>query len=123
MNAISRLIFGAALLIALVGCDPVAPLFLRNGLATPITVQTTYEGGNPSEGILAPGQRLTFMHPGGVIEHVVVISGSQKLYDLNKQALLDMLNSVADPRQVTWNIQSDRIKPLTRAELEQLEKK
>ena len=59
MNAI-RFVLTAALLTALAACDPAYPLFLRNGLATPITVQTTFEEGAPSEGVLQPGERLAF---------------------------------------------------------------
>ncbi|MBX6421551.1 MAG: hypothetical protein IRZ06_11190 [Nevskia sp.] len=123
MSATVRFLFGVALLIGLVACDPAYPLFLRNGLATPITVQTTFQGSAPSEGVLQPGQTLTFLHPQGEIEHVVVLSEGRKLHDLTRQALLDMRNSVSDPRQVTWNIQADGIKPLSRAEIEGLEKK
>lgn len=123
MSAPVRFFFGATLLIGLTACDPAYPLFLRNGLATPITVQTTFEGSAPSEGTLRPGQTLTFLHPQGEIEHVVVFAEGRKLHDLNRQALLGMLNSVPDPRQVTWNIQSDGIKSLSRAEIEELEKK
>lgn len=123
MSTIVRFLFGVVLLIGSVACDPAYPFFLRNGLAAPITVQTTFEGGAPSEGIMQPGERLAFLHPKGEIERVVVLSEGQKLHDLNRQALLDMRNSVSDPRQVTWNIQSDGIKPLSRAEVEKLEKK
>lgn len=123
MSATVRFLVGTTLLVGLAACDPAYPLFLRNGLAAPITVQTKFEGSTPSEGILQPGERLAFLHPRGEIERVVVLSEGRKLHDLNRQALFDMRTSVSDPRQVTWNIQPDGIKPLSRAEVEKLEKK
>ena len=122
MNAI-RFVLATVMLVGLAACDPTYPLFLRNGLATPITVQTTFEEGTPSKGALQPGERLAFLHPKGKIERVVVFSEGRKLHELDRQALLDMRNAVPDPRQVIWNIQSDGIKPLSRAEVERLEKK
>lgn len=112
---------GVGLLVGLAGCDPGYPLVLRNGLATPITVQTNFEGEPPAEGTFRPGEELGFLHPKGDLERVVVFSGGQRLHDLNKQALLDMRNSVPDPWRVIWNIQVDGIKPLSRSEVEQLE--
>lgn len=123
MNTAIRLFWGGALLAGLVACDPAYPLFLRNGLTTPITVQATFEGSAPSEGVLQPGEQLAFLHPKGEIERVVVFSEGLRLYDFDRQTLLDMRNSVPDPRQVTWNIQSGEIKALSRAEVERLEKK
>lgn len=120
---IARFVLAVTTVAGLAACDPAYPLFLRNGLAAPITVQTTFEGGTPSEGVLQPGQRLAFLHPQGEIERVVVLSEGRKLHDLNRQTLLDMHNSVPDPRQVTWNIQPDGIKPLNRAQLDSLKKK
>lgn len=123
MSIIVRILVGVTLLMVLAACDPAYPLLLRNGLATPITVQTTFAEGTPSEGVLQPGDRLVFLHPKGEIERVVVLSEGRKVHDLNRQALLDMRNSVSDPRQVIWNIQSDGIRPLSRSELERLETK
>ena len=123
MSASIRLFFGVALLIGLSACDPAYPLFLRNGLVSPITVQTTFENDAPTEGILQPGEQLAFLHPKGEIERVVVTAEGRQLLDLNRQMLLNMRNSTPDPRRVTWNIQADGIKPLSRAELERLEKK
>ena len=122
MKAI-RFVLAAAVLIGMAACDPTYPLFLRNGIATPITVQITFEEGAPSEGVLQPGERLAFLHTKGEIERVVVFSEGRKLHDLDRQSLLDMRNSVPDLRQVTWNIQTYGIKPLSRAEVERLEKK
>lgn len=118
-----RFVLAVTVLAGLEACDPAYPLFLRNGLATPITVQTTFEEGDPSEGVLQPGERLAYLHPKGEIERVVVLAEGRKLHDLSRQALFGMRNFVSDPRQVTWNIQSDGIKPLSRAEVEKLEKK
>jgi hypothetical protein len=122
MSTPIRFLVAVTLLIAMVACDPAYPLFLRNGLAAPVTIQTRFEGGTQSEGVLQPGQQLTFLHPKGEVERVVVFSEGQKLHDLDRQTLLDMRNSVTNPREVTWNIRPDRIQALSRAELERLEK-
>ena len=117
-----RHVLVVVVLVVLAACDPAYPLFLRNGLATPITVRATFEEGAPSEGVLRPGERLTFLHPKGEIKYIVILSEGQKLHELDKKALLDMRNSIPNPRLVTWNIQSDGIKPLSQLEAEKLEK-
>lgn len=117
MSTTIRFLFGIILAIDLAACDPTYPLFLRNGIATPITVQTTFEGGTPNEGVLQSGQELTFLHPKGEIERVVVFSAGRKLHDLDKQTLFAMRNSVPDPRQVIWSIEPEGIKALSRAEV------
>ncbi|MFU8832403.1 MAG: hypothetical protein ACNA7J_09630 [Wenzhouxiangella sp.] len=116
-----RFVLTLIALVVLTACDPTYPLFLRNGLETQVTVQTKFEEGVSSEGVLQPGERLTFLHPEGKIASVIVYSEGHILYEFDKQALLDMHNSVSDPRQVTWNIQSDGVKPLSRAEMGRLE--
>jgi len=121
MQSLARAFFVVALPIWLAACDPVYPLFVRNGLSKPVVIQIIYEGGVSNEGILQPGERLSFIHTLGGIKGVVVLSGNQVLYRLNEQALLDMYRSVPDMRQVTWNIQSDGIKALGDSELDQLQ--
>lgn len=79
-----RFFLAATLLAGLTACDPAYPLFLRNGLATPITVQAKFEESVPSEGVLQPGERLTFLHPKGDIERVVIYTEGNKLHDLNR---------------------------------------
>lgn len=124
MNVLHRIVFGAALVLVLAGCDPAAPLFLRNGLSTPITVRASFSGagGAPSEGTLQPGERLAFIHPQGDIERVTVLVDDKAIHDLDKAALEKMRDSVDNPRDVTWDIEPGRIKPLNRAEWEQLRK-
>lgn len=117
-----RCVLAAVVLISLVACDPTYPLFLRNGLSGPITVETRFEGSAPSEGVLQPGERLTFVHPKGEIEHIMVYFEGGKLHELDRQALLNMRNAFHDPRQVTWNIQTDAITPLSRAEVARLDR-
>lgn len=122
MSTMIRFLLCVTLLISLTACDPAYPIFLRNGLSAPITMLTKFEGSTSNEGVLLPGESLAFLHPKGEIERVVVFFEGRMLHDLNRSALLDMQNSVDDPRQVTWNIQSDGIKPLSRVDLERIEK-
>ena len=119
MSKNGKAIWLALVLLPLVSCDPAYPLLVRNGLPTPVTVRTTFEQGVvPSEGLLQPGERLAFMHAGGNVERVVVMSGGKVLFDLDKAALTKMRGSVRDPRQVVWNVQEDGVKPVNRADLE-----
>ena len=114
-----------AVLVALVlavssACDPVYPLFLRNGLDAPITVQATFKGDAPTEAVLQTGERLAFVHHKREIERIAVIVEGRTLYELDGQAILKMLKSVPDPRRVTWSIQPDGIEPLSQSEIKQL---
>lgn len=122
MNVMLKVVLAAAMLAVHSGCDPVYPLFLRNGLTKPVTVQTQFDGDAPMEGVLQPGQRLAFLHPKGDIERVIVIYEGRTLHELHGAALLDLRNSVTDPRRVTWNIELDGIRALSRTEVERLEK-
>ena len=72
MNAMIRLLLGVSVLISVAACDPAYPLFLRNGLTAPITVEAKFEGSTLSEGVLQPGESLVFLHPKGEIERVIV---------------------------------------------------
>ncbi len=115
----SRLITFAALL-WLTACDPAAPLFLRNGMAEPVMIQATFEGEMRREALLQPGIRMAFMHPTGNIEHLSVLSKGEVIHEFDKAELERMAQSVADPRQVTWNIEANQIRPLTQTELDRL---
>jgi hypothetical protein len=118
-----KLIASLVVITSLAACDPAYPLFLRNGLPEAVEVHAKFEGEPLREALLRPGQRMAFLHPEGDIEQVIVTLNGRKLYDLNKAGLLTMLESVSDPRQVTWNIQSDGIKPLSSEALENLDRK
>lgn len=115
----SRLIAFAALL-WLTACDPAAPLFLRNGMAEPVMIQATFPGEMRREVLLQPGIRMAFMHSTGNIEHLSVLSEGEVIYELDKAELERMAQSVADPRQVTWNIEANLIRPVTQTELDRL---
>ena len=120
-NAI-RAVLLVITLVVLTACDPTYPLFLRNGLVAPITVRATFEEGAVSEGVLNPGERLAFLRPKGEIKNIAVFSEGRLLHEFDKKTLFEMKNSVPNPRLVTWNIQSDGIKPLSQSEVEKLER-
>ncbi|MEX2257956.1 MAG: hypothetical protein WD672_04530 [Woeseia sp.] len=115
----SRLI-AVAVLLWLTACDPVAPFFLRNGMAEPVMIQATFQGEMRREALLQPGIRMAFMHPGGNIEHLSVSSEGEVIHEFDKAELERMAQSVVDPRQVTWNIEANLIRPLTQTELDRL---
>jgi hypothetical protein len=111
----------ALLLVCVSACDPAYPIFVRNGLAMPVTTRVIYMDGVTSEAILQPGERLALLHPRGDIETIVILSGDHELYRLNKQVLAEMRTSVPDVRSVTWNIQSNGLVPLTKSQVEGLQ--
>jgi hypothetical protein len=124
IRRLSMLMMLALLFIGLSGCDPAYPPYLRNGLPAAILMKITYTDGAQSEGTLQPTQRLVFARPKGDIKNITVIFDDRVLYNLSRKDLDDLLaKAPADLRSITWNIQTDGIKPLSQREIQKYEKK
>ncbi|MGH8523750.1 MAG: hypothetical protein ACREXY_05880, partial [Gammaproteobacteria bacterium] len=104
-------------------CDPALPLYLRNGCTEDITIQTLFTSGAIEQGDLEPGQRLAYMHipPDVEIEKVSVFLSGSMIHSLSKTDIVSLMDSVSSPRQTTWNIERHEIRPLSAAQLKDLE--
>jgi hypothetical protein len=100
------------MLAGIVSCDPVYPPFIKNNLSSQIGIRVDYTDGTYSEGVLNPRERLVFGPKGKDVNHLLITSNQQRLYDLDSQALAALRGSVSDERSVTWSIESDGIKPM-----------
>ena len=93
-------------------CDPAYPLIVRNDLSVPVTARINISG-SEGERRLQPGETLQIVKaPSDIVERITLLSEGRVLYDLDKQKLEELQKSVADPRNVTWEIQPSGLMPV-----------
>ncbi len=111
-------------ILGVAGCyDRAYPPFLRNGFDSAITVNIVYSDGVQHTDTWLPGMRVTTGREGVEIVSINVWRDGRVLHRLDEKRLQEMKNSVNDVRKVTWNIQTDGIRPITMLELQRLDGK
>jgi len=110
-------------ILGVASCVDSSPPYLRNGFDSAITVNIVYSDGVEHTDTWQPGMRVATGREGVRIVSINVWRDGYALHRLDEKRLLEMKNSVNDVRKVTWNIQTDGIKPITMSDLQRLDGK
>ncbi len=106
----------AALLIitcVLAGCpyDRLRPPYVENMMDNVVEVRILLINGTENVFTLRTGDRLMYSADHTAISKVTFISDGDVIDELDEERIATMLQCTADPRDVTWYIEANKLRP------------
>jgi hypothetical protein len=106
------------LLVLVLGGCPYDRLYsprLKNNMDSPVEMRIVLTDGTVIDdgAELAPGVGLVWGYPPERIATITLLVGGKAVDELDAERIAAMLNCTADPRDVTWYIEAEGLRPST----------